>query len=319
MHEWLHFFERTFPSANMTLIRGPRPVLIDTGFGSDFQETAFLLESVGLKPGDLQLAANTHYHADHAGGNHGLQTRHNIQIAAHRWEAALVNRRDPDACASEWLNQPVESYTVDMWLNDGDVIDTGQVQLQVIHTPGHTLGHVCYYADGVLICGDAYHANDVAWLNSFREGVGAINRTMESLDKLALLPLKVSYSGHGKPALKPLDAIDAARRRYEMWLDEPEKIGWHACKRIFTYALMLHDGMTADEIEAYLLRSHWFVDFSRHVFHSDPADFVQPLLDEIIRSRAGEWREGRLYPKVHYNPPDLIWAASVPRPRQWPK
>lgn len=319
MTHWLHFFERTFPSANMILVRGPRPILIDTGFGSDVAQTIRMLDELGTHPANLQMAVNTHYHADHAGGNHALQTQFNVPIAAHRWEAALVNRRDHDACASEWLHQPVEAYIVDQWLKDGDVLSTGDIDLQVIHTPGHTLGHVCLYADGVLLCGDAFHANDVAWMNIFREGVGAINRALESLDRLALLALHVAYSGHGSAALRPLDAIDAARRRYEKWLDDPEKMGWHACKRILTYALMLADGMTRDGLEHYLVRCPWYLDLSRYLFNSTPEAFFQPLIDEMLRARAAEWRGERLVPLAPYHPPDPMWAASVPRPRQWPR
>jgi glyoxylase-like metal-dependent hydrolase (beta-lactamase superfamily II) len=43
--------------------------------------------------------------------------------------------------------------------------------LQVIHTPGHTLGHISLYApdEQILILGDAVHGDDVAWINPFRE------------------------------------------------------------------------------------------------------------------------------------------------------
>ena len=44
------FWQRIFPSANMTLILGEKPILIDTGFGSDFPETCQLLDSVGVPP-----------------------------------------------------------------------------------------------------------------------------------------------------------------------------------------------------------------------------------------------------------------------------
>src|SRR5688500_2497846 len=122
----MQFFQRKFPSANMVLVSGPRPVLIDSGFGSDFADTVQLLESAGVHPSDLQMVVNTHYHGDHVGGNHGLQQTYDVPIAAHHWEGKLVNRRDRDACASEWLRQPIEPYTVDHLLKDGDEIDTGE-------------------------------------------------------------------------------------------------------------------------------------------------------------------------------------------------
>ena len=311
------FFQRTFPSANMILVEGTRPLLIDSGFGSDIDDTVALLKRAGVDPRDLQMVANTHHHCDHVGGNHGLQTRYGVQIGAQRWEGTMVNRRDREACSAEWLVQPIQPYTVDVFLDDGDVIDTGDVQVQVIHTPGHTLGHLCYYADGVLIAGDAFHGDDVAWINVFREGGGAIYRLLESLDRLARLPLKRSYSGHGAACDQPLAAIDAARRRYDKWLDDPQKIGWHACKRIFTYALMLYDGMTETECRAYLLRAGWFLDYSRHIFDTEPVDFVAPMLDELIRSGAARWHDGKLLPNAAYDPPPPGWLDAIKPPRWW--
>ena len=317
--EWLHPFDRTFPSANMALIRGKNPVLVDTGFGSDFSDTVRLLEDTGVPPAELTLIANTHYHCDHVGGNHHFQHGYGIPIAAYHSEAKMINNRDRDACAGEWLHQPVEPYHIDRMLFDDDEIDAGGVVLRVLHTPGHTLGHISFYApdDGVLICGDAFHNDDVAWLNVFREGVGAVYRMMETLDRLAKLPLKLSFSGHSPPTSNPLEAIDRARRRYEKWLHQPEKIGWHACKRIFTYALMLSDGMTETESARYLLESPWYLDYCRYVFDSDPGDFAGALLAEISRSGAGVWQGGKLMPVAPYNPPSNGWYPNPVFPKVW--
>ena len=102
------FFERAYPSANMVLVKGERPVAVDPGYGSDLAETERLLRGTGTRPEDLALIVNSHYHCDHAGGNSGLQRRYGTPVAAHRWEADLVNRRDREACGAEWLDQPVE-------------------------------------------------------------------------------------------------------------------------------------------------------------------------------------------------------------------
>jgi len=319
--DWLHFFQRTFPSANMTLIKGRRPILVDTGFGSDLPTTERLLRDAGTPPERLALIVNTHYHCDHTGGNSGLQQRYALPIAAHRWEAALVNNRDRDACSAEWLNQPIEPYWVNWSLSEGDTIDAGGILLQVLHTPGHTLGHISLYApdEQVLICGDTVHSDDVAWLNIFREGVGALQRAIETLDRLAHLPIRWACSGHGPAIEQPAAAIDAARRRYAGWQDHPQKLGWHACKRIFTYALMVFDGLPKEAITPYLLRCPWFIDYSRYCFSSEPADFVEPLLVEMIRSGAAEWRAGRLVARAPYTPPSAGWPTGPIRPQTWPR
>lgn len=318
--EWLTFFEREYPSANMVLIRGERPVLVDTGFGSDLPATERLLREAGAPPESLYLIVNTHYHCDHAGGNSGLQRRYNLPVAAHRWEAQLINHRDLEACSAEWLNQPIEPYEA-LPLSDGDEIDAGAMVLRVLHTPGHTLGHISLYApeEQVLICGDAVHTDDVAWINPFREGAGALERTLETLDHLSRLPVRWACSGHG-PAIEDLKAaIDAARRRYQKWLEDPEKVSWHACKRIFTYALMLSNGLDEAEVSRYLLQCPWFQDYSRHGFRVQPEDFVEPLLAEMLRSEAAGWQGRRLIARAPHNPPPANWPSGPTRPKDWPK
>lgn len=323
MHQpdWLHFIRRKLPSANSVLIRSSRPVLIDTGFGSDLPETERLLRAAGVPPERLQLIINTHYHCDHVGGNSGLQRRYELPVAAHEHDAAIINRRDPDACRAAWLDQPVEPYHVDRPLSDGDEIDAGEVVLQVVHTPGHTLGHIALYelTHGIVITGDLVQADDTAWINIFNEGgPDALERTLASLDRLARLPLRRAYSGHTPVVHNPLAAIDDARRRYEKWQAEPQKLAWHACKRIFAYALIVYDGMPAAEIAPYLVRCPWFCDYGRHYFGLEPEAFVQPLLEEMVRARAAAWHDGRLVALAPHTPPPAHWPSGPTRPADWP-
>lgn len=314
------FLERRFPSANGVLVAGERPVLVDTGYGSDAAETAALLAAEGVPPERLALVVNTHHHSDHVGGNAGLQARHGVPVAAHRWEGSLVRRRHPDVAAAEWLDQPIEPYEVDRLLDDGDEIDAGGVVLEVVHTPGHTLGHVALFArrERVLVAGDAFHGRDVGWIDDFREGLGSVERSLESLDRLAALGPRLAFSGHGPRIDDPAAALAAARRRHEEWLRHPEKAAWHAVKRIFAYALMLHGGLAEDEVGDYLLARGWFRDYARWRLGGEPEDLVTPLVDEMLRSRGAERRDGRLYATIPHTPPPADWYRRVPWPRDWP-
>ena len=69
----LFFFERGYLSANHLAWRSERPVLIDTGYLTRFEETLGLLRGLGLDPARLQLIVSTHCHCDHIGGNRRLQ------------------------------------------------------------------------------------------------------------------------------------------------------------------------------------------------------------------------------------------------------
>jgi glyoxylase-like metal-dependent hydrolase (beta-lactamase superfamily II) len=138
--EWLRFLERKLPSANSVLLRTQRPILIDTGFGSDAGATLDLLRQAGVAPAGLSLVVNTHSHCDHVGGNALLQEQFDCRIAAHAIDAQLVNDRDPSACDSAYLDQPIAPYRVDLALQEGDEIDAGETTLTVVTTPGHARG-----------------------------------------------------------------------------------------------------------------------------------------------------------------------------------
>lgn len=142
---------------------------------------------------------------------------------------------------------------------------------------------------------------------------------MDTLDKLAPIPIRYACSGHGPVMDNPHISLDAARRRYEKWAHNPEKIAWRVCKRIFTYALMLSHGMANEEIVVYLLDCPWFYDYTKFVFRCEPADFIQPLLEETLRARAAEWREGRLIPLTPYRIPVSDWQHGPGQPIDWPK
>ncbi|MCB9451519.1 MAG: MBL fold metallo-hydrolase [Anaerolineaceae bacterium] len=133
--DWLVFFQRTFPSANMVLVKTSRPVLVDTGFGGDLAATPQLLRDSGIQPDNLALVANTHYHSDHVGGNYGLQSRYGLPIAASRYEGEMVNRRDVETGKADWLDQPIEPYMVNTLLDEGDHIDAGEVRWKCWQPP----------------------------------------------------------------------------------------------------------------------------------------------------------------------------------------
>src|SRR5690606_40229942 len=121
----IKFFERKFPSCNMVLVLDERPIVVDAGFGSDALLTKQLLEPY-VNPADISMIVNTHYHTDHSGGNHFFQQQYGTKIAAHKWDAKMINAFDFESGASDYLDQKLEPYHVDVLLDDGDEVDTGE-------------------------------------------------------------------------------------------------------------------------------------------------------------------------------------------------
>jgi len=109
----------------------------------------------------------------------------------------------------------------------------------------------------LLILGDAAHADDVAWINPFREGTGAIERATESVERLRSLGAAWACSGHGPPAEDPAAILSAAYERYRRWSYKPESAAWHASKRIAAYALIIRGGLSETEATGYFASRRW--------------------------------------------------------------
>jgi glyoxylase-like metal-dependent hydrolase (beta-lactamase superfamily II) len=86
----------------------------------------------------------------------------------------------------------------DMELQDGDELEVGTLRFKVLHTPGHTPGHVCFYeqAEGVLFDGDVLFYRSIG--RTDLPG-GNYQQMMDSIQGVLLtLPEEtVVYSGHG--------------------------------------------------------------------------------------------------------------------------
>ncbi len=170
----------------------------------------------------------------------------------------------------------------------------------------------------MLIAGDAVHADDLGWPAPCRDGPRTLEWMRASVARLAALDVTVSLSGHGPACRDFAAACAAAEARLARWGREPERMAWHACKRVFASALMIAGGMTDAGLRAYLLAAPWFCDPARAAFGVEPAGFVAPMVAEMLRAGAAEWRAGRLVATAPHDAVPAGWAASVPMPANWP-
>lgn len=86
----------------------------------------------------------THGHIDHAGGVAALVARTGVPVEGpHADDAFWI---DGMAQQSKMFGFPeVAAFTPDRWLADGDRVRFGDVELEVLHCPGHTPGHVVFF------------------------------------------------------------------------------------------------------------------------------------------------------------------------------
>lgn len=158
-----------------------------------------IIEMLDILKAKLKYIYLTHCHGDHIGGVSELQKRKGGKILIHRFDAdGLTN---PDISLTNFLGIDA-SFEPDSRLNDKDLLHLGNVELKVIHTPGHTKGGTCLYCakEGFLISGDTLFRG--TWGRTDLP-TGSIDDIMSSItDKLMKLPDNtIVYPGHGKATL----------------------------------------------------------------------------------------------------------------------
>ena len=298
--DWLYFRQRLFPSCNFTWIEGPRPILVDTGFGSDLDETVEML------PGEPALVFNTHWHSDHVGGNAGITELFRAPIAASAAEGERVNAGDPESFGSDWLDQPVARYHVDRLVEPGERLGTGNITLRVIPAGGHSLGQIALFEerDRVLIAGDAILAGDVPWVNPFLDGLHALEIAMATVERLGLLDARVAVAGHGEVIEDVAGSVKRTLERMRMWRHDPAKMALHGSRRIFGYALMIRGGIGRSALLPYLVARRWVRDFATLAGVS-AEEFAERLVADLTGSGAARWDGDRLLSGVPHTAPAM--------------
>ncbi len=167
-------------------------LIVDPGFGAD--DLLAFLSQHQLNPVAVII---THGHVDHIAGVAALRQQYpKIKVHIHKVDAGLL--MDPEANLSALVGSVVETEPAEALLQDGDTIDEAGLQLKVLHTPGHTLGGICLYAEseGVVFAGDTLFADSVGRTDF---PGGDMDQLIESIQtKLFTLPDKTAvYPGHG--------------------------------------------------------------------------------------------------------------------------
>lgn len=148
-------------------------VIVDPAYG--VADLVALVENEGMK---VVGALATHHHPDHVGGTMmGLTLEGiaelDVPVHVHRAEAPFVQRVTGVA-------------ETDLVAHDsGDTITVGDIPIEVLHTPGHTPGSMCFLVGGVLVSGDTLFLEGCGRTDFPGSDPGAM---YDSLTRLAQLP-----------------------------------------------------------------------------------------------------------------------------------
>lgn len=164
-----------------------RGILIDVG--SDGED----LYLYALKEGiTLEAVLLTHGHFDHANGCAELQQK-GIKIYIHEADAEkLYTYKGMAAFAGVKLN----AFKADEFVEDGETLSLMGKKINVLHTPGHSKGSVCYVIDDAVFCGDTLFCGSYGRYDFYD---GDLNELKNSAKKIFSLNGDYKlYPGHGE-------------------------------------------------------------------------------------------------------------------------
>jgi len=189
--------------------------LIDTGPGHFGRVILTYLSQIGRRTDEVKRILLTHRHFDHIGGALGMRDATHAPVWAHRLDAPQIDGRERNRMPKGIVGVamgviaplafPFSPCPVDDYLEDQQEFDLGSVgPLQVLHTPGHTIGHCSFYLPSrkLLVIGDALNnfsgkpRVSPDFLNDDTALANKTGVTLSHIDAEALV------FGHGHPILE---------------------------------------------------------------------------------------------------------------------
>ena len=141
----------------------------------DPSEAKPIIKYLEKKNINLKYILNTHHHYDHVGGNQELKKKYNARVIGYRGDKDRIQE-------------------IDTLVDDQEIWKQKSFEAKIIHIPGHTLGHICFYFfnEEAAFTGDTLFS-----LGCGKIFEGSYEQMFNSLMKIKALPLKTKiYCGH---------------------------------------------------------------------------------------------------------------------------
>ena len=169
--------------------------------GAEAEKIIRLIHQKELKP---IMIINTHGHVDHVGANKDLIDEYGVPLLIHSADSPMLDK--VEQMELSFFLGAKNSPPADKFLVEGEKVDIGSIQLEIIHTPGHSPGSVSLLGNGVLFSGDTLFWGGVGRTDlpggSWNELVRSIKEKILTLPKETLV-----LPGHG-----PQTTVDKEKR-----------------------------------------------------------------------------------------------------------
>jgi glyoxylase-like metal-dependent hydrolase (beta-lactamase superfamily II) len=227
-------------------------VLIDVGFNYQTAREAWqeVFTQLNISPTEIKIIYLTHFHPDHSGLSGWMQQLTGADVYMHEIDMNMIERVwGENSVQTTSMKEMLLDYGVPAQLSEeiiehmekitkhvlplptvspiGRQVEFGEKKWHVIHTPGHSAGHICFYQeeDQILIAGDhvldKITPNISVWPGASQE---PLHEYIESLLKIKQFPAKKVYSAHGKVIEDLVTRVDELISHHEERLSKIEAL-----------------------------------------------------------------------------------------------
>ncbi len=208
---------------NLTLVGSAGEwLLVDAGTG---QAHEALLERIRehVAPAGIDRIYLTHWHHDHVGGVARLAEDLDAEVLMHADEAVAVREGDARRTLAAMMGLDMTPCPVTE-VQEGDTVQVGDVTLEALLAPGHSPAHTVLWSseEQVLLAGDVVFEGGSFGRVDLPGGDGP--QLVESLERLAELPVEAFYPGHMDPVTRDArESIELSARNARMMLGAPKR------------------------------------------------------------------------------------------------
>lgn len=188
--------------------------IIDTGAG---KSAALILDNIisgGYELDEIRYIIITHGHIDHIGGLKSIKERLNAEVIAHRLDLPAIEQGNPELTAAHYYGINYEGVKVDRVLKNEQAFELGDLEINCIHTPGHTPGSISVYTDvegqRVLFGQDIHGPFNQQWGSDLKQWEISMRKLLE-------LEADILCEGHFgiySPAAMVKDYIESYIKRF---------------------------------------------------------------------------------------------------------
>lgn len=217
---YAYFWQGYGNNCNSYIYRGKKMVLIDPGHIMNesgercFETLPRSLAADGIKMEELEVILCTHGHPDHVEAAGLIREKSGARMGIHREDTFFLEGLEQRLAAAG--SSKTSSLAPDFYLKAGELklgLSGGETdQIQVLHTPGHSAGSICFYfpEEKTLVTGDTVFDGSIGRSDLPGGDFAALGRSIASLARLEEVELLLP--GH----MGPVRGAESIRRNFEL-------------------------------------------------------------------------------------------------------